>query len=181
MNLKKLSVVFIALSLVVSTASAAKGKWTKIENAEIFVKLPSKWNGYKDMLGIPFTIVSPKKLISRITISVTPTKEKNAMLSFNKDGADPNGPYKKGREKYLKSISAEMKEFYPHKIVDWENVKGVQTIGFKYFQGGNHFVERTYVFACKKQIFFMKSSYRFEEFPDGDETIDEVVKTFNCR
>jgi len=181
MNLKKLSVVFVALTLVISSpATAAKGKWTKIKHAEIFLKTPKKWKGYKNMLGIPYMLVSPMKQISRITISVTPTKGKNAKLSFSKDG-DADTAYKKGREKYLKSISATMKDYYPHKIIDWENVKAVQTIGFKYFHGGNHFIERTYIFACNKQIFHMKSKYRHEEFPDGDEQVESIVKTFNCR
>ncbi|TNF27435.1 MAG: hypothetical protein EP319_11640 [Deltaproteobacteria bacterium] len=181
MNLKKLNVVLFTLFMVIGSAFAAKGEWTKIKHAEIFFKTPDGWNGYKEMLGIPFILVSPMKQISRITISVSPIKEKNSILTFDENGADPNTPFKKNKETYLKSIHAKMQEFYPHKIIDWDNVKKVQTIGFKYFHGGNHFIERTYILACNKQIFHMKSKYRYEEFPDGDAIVEEIVKTFNCR
>jgi hypothetical protein len=181
MNLKKLNVVFVALMLVLSSpASAAKGKWTKLKNADVYFKLPSKWKSVQDLLGLPLVLYSPMKDRSRITISVTPTGLKKKFL-LPKDLADNQEDYRKGRRRYIKEIQGEITSFFPYETRKWANVERVHTIGFKYVLGGQTFVERTYYFTCKTQMFNMKSKYREEEFPEGKDTVKKIVESFNCR
>lgn len=132
------------------------------------------------MLGLPLVLVGPKKENSRITISLTPTGLNKLFLIPDELEANQND-YRNGRRKYVREIKGEIQEFFPYETKKWKNVERVHTIGFKYVLGGHTFVERTYYFTCKTQMFHMKSKYRENEFPDGNDVVDKIVKSFNCR
>ena len=181
--MKKLfkSFVFIlSLSFASSNAYAKKGQWTKLKKANVYFKTPRKWKSVPNFLGLPLILLSPMKNKSRITISITPTGLKKKFL-INEEMKATQNNYKKGRIRYVKEIQGEITGFFEYETRKWKNVERVHTIGFKYKLGGHLFVERTYYFTCKTQMFHMKSKYREGEYPKGDSTIDGIVKSFNCK
>lgn len=179
--MKKLISLITMLSFFVGNpAFAAKTKWIKLKKANVAFKLPKKWKTYKNLLGLPLTMVSPMKKESRIVISLTPTGLKKKFL-IPDDLKESQKDYRDGRLKYMREINGEILGFFPYETQKWPNVERVHTIGFKYKLGGFSMVERTYYFTCKTQMFHMKSKYREGEFPKGDKTIKKIVESFNCK
>lgn len=164
--------------------NALANSWIELKRARVSVDKPQSWKVFKDLLGFPLVVTSPKKKSSgRIVIGITPSDIKD--YPFVKNGSpnsfkDNEKTYKEDAKKWMSNKSGHIKEFFPYKKEKWQYTGDVHHYGFRYQLGEIAFVENSYYLLCQGQLFHIKTLYREKEFKKDESKIKNILNSFNC-
>jgi len=178
--MKFFSPIIVTSFILLSVATASSGEWIELNKADVKIELPKNWTAQKDLLGMPLVIYSPIKENGRVTISITPTGIEDAGLTS--EGLEKGwSKYKEGRLNWLKRVGGNSDVVFPYQNENWKNIKNIHHVGHRYYLADVHYTEHSYYVECEKQIFHIKSLYRYEEYKNEEKHIEEVVKSFDCK
>lgn len=185
--MKKLLALVLCLFLsgIQPFSHAKANSWIELKRARVSIDKPQNWKTFKDLLGFPLVVTSPKKKNSgRIVIGITPSDIKD--YPFVKE-SDPDSfknnyqTYRSDAIKWMSNKSGKIKEFFPYKKEKWKNTGDVHHYGFRYDLGDLTFVEHSYYLLCQGQLFHIKALYREKEFKKDEPKIRKVLNSFNCQ
>ncbi|GAB4012470.1 MAG: hypothetical protein Fur0010_08380 [Bdellovibrio sp.] len=176
--MKKVQFVFL-IGFFCFVEAVFANDWIFLNKAKVKFLLPKGWVAQKDLMGIPLVIYSPIKINGRVTISITPTGIDDINLD-KKILSDNWKDYKNGRLNWLEKVNGVSQEIFPYRNEDWGQLKNIHHVGHRYYLGDVHYTEHSYYVECDKQIFHIKSLYRYEEFQKDEKSIESVIKTFQC-
>ena len=181
LNLTKM-MYFLSIVLSISSSQAS---WNTFKSNKVFIDLKSNWHAYEEMLGLPLVYVGAMKKDregkkSGPIFTITPTGITEMRTS--KESFDEKiNVFKRGRTKWVNKLGGKIHNFQSLKTTDWKNIKSVKSIQYKYTLDKTLFIEKTYYFYCKDQLFHAKSLVRPNEYPNALNEMDEMLSSFKCK
>jgi hypothetical protein len=149
----------------------------KQQSRSIIINERSGWKLSKNILGMPFIYISPKKNGQRSNISFTDT---GSNLSLNiKSLALGQGDYQLNKKEWAKGIGATKLNFFPYTVKINKHGHKIHEIGLTFEEASQNYKEKSHYIECRGNIFFSKS-LRLLKNVEHENDFDDIINNLDC-
>ena len=151
----------------------------KINKVNFRIDRPIDWQVAPDFLGSDLTLLGPFKNGRRpiITFSSIPLSD----YHFDSDHLKKTeANYHSGRIIWLKKNNGSPIDFYSYKKLNWNSLKNIHGIGYKYKIGTNIFEEMSYFFKCKNKVFNISTLISDKQQKENKFKIEKILNSLSC-